>query len=263
MSLAISTWAKRTWALYKYGAEPGDSTSSRVTVDLVGSSTGLVADLEGLAIYHRPDGIGYLLASSQGNNRFNVYRREGNNAYLGTFQIANGLFGSAVDTDGIDVINMSLGPLYPTGPVRRAEQRPRLQVRAVGRHRHAVGAGGSHDRVGRASDSCADVASVSVSPSEATVEVGATPGRGGCILLGSAFLSPAAASPNSRAARPQPHQSLEYPMFVLIGAALAIGVSVVTLLYTVGRRSGLFDLGTVSAQWLAEYREYQEGGRSR
>ena len=52
-------------------------------------------------------------------------------------------------------------------------------------------------------------------------------------------------------------------MFVLIGAALAIGVSVVTLLYTVGRRSGLLDLGTVSTQWLAEYREYQEGGRSR
>ncbi len=52
-------------------------------------------------------------------------------------------------------------------------------------------------------------------------------------------------------------------MLVLIGAALAIGVSVGTLLYTMGRRSGLFDLGTVSAQWLAEYREYQEGGRSR
>jgi hypothetical protein len=52
-------------------------------------------------------------------------------------------------------------------------------------------------------------------------------------------------------------------MLVMIGAALAIGVSVGTLFYAVGRRSGLFDLGTVSAQWLAEYREYQEGGRSR
>jgi hypothetical protein len=52
-------------------------------------------------------------------------------------------------------------------------------------------------------------------------------------------------------------------MLVLIGAGLAVGVAVVTLLYTMGRRSGLFDLGTVSAQWLAEYREYQEGGRSR
>ena len=50
-------------------------------------------------------------------------------------------------------------------------------------------------------------------------------------------------------------------MLVLIGAALAIGVSVVTLLYTMGRRSGLFDLGTVSAQWLAEYREYQREGQ--
>ena len=52
-------------------------------------------------------------------------------------------------------------------------------------------------------------------------------------------------------------------MFVLICAALAIGVCVASLLFAAGRRSGLFDLGTVSAQWLAEYREYQEGGRSR
>ncbi len=160
--------------LYKYGAEPGDSTSSRVTVDLVGSSTGLVADLEGLAIYYRPDGIGYLLASSQGNNRFNVYRREGNNAFLGTFQIANGLFGSAIDTDGIDVINMSLGPLYPQGLF--VAQNNDLDFKFVRWDDIAMPLGLAVHTTGWdvRPDSCADVASVSVSPSEATVELGAT-----------------------------------------------------------------------------------------
>ena len=160
--------------LYKYGAEPGDSTSNRVTVDLVGSSTGLVADVEGLAIYYRPDGIGYLLASSQGNNRFNVYRREGNNAYLGTFQIANGLFGSAIDTDGIDVINMSLGPLYPQGLF--VAQNNDLDFKFVRWDDIAMPLGLAVHTTGYdvRPDSCADVASVSVSPSDATVEVGAT-----------------------------------------------------------------------------------------
>jgi hypothetical protein len=52
-------------------------------------------------------------------------------------------------------------------------------------------------------------------------------------------------------------------MLFLIGVTLAIGVLVVTIIASAGRRSGLLDLGSVSTQWLAEHREYQEGGRSR
>ncbi len=132
-----------------------------------------MADVEGLTIYYRRDGVGYLIASSQGNSRFNVYRREGNNPYLGTFQIASGPFGSAIDTDGIDVINMSLGPRYPQGLF--VAQNDDVDFKFVRWDDVAMPLGLAVDTTGHdvRPDSCADVASVSVSP-----DVGER--RGGC-----------------------------------------------------------------------------------
>ncbi|MFI6454250.1 phytase [Streptosporangium amethystogenes] len=70
----------------------------------------LTADAEGLTIYYREDGKGYLLASSQGDNTFAVYRREGSNAYLGQFRIGshNGIDG-VEHSDGSTVLNVPLG----------------------------------------------------------------------------------------------------------------------------------------------------------
>ena len=47
------------------------------------------------------------------------------------------------------------------------------------------------------------------------------------------------------------------------GVMLAIGVLLITVFASAGRRSGLLELGAVSTHWLAEHREYQEGGRNR
>ena len=52
-------------------------------------------------------------------------------------------------------------------------------------------------------------------------------------------------------------------MLILIGVLLVVGVFVITVFASTGRRSGLLELGAVSTQWLAEHREYQEGGRNR
>ena len=52
-------------------------------------------------------------------------------------------------------------------------------------------------------------------------------------------------------------------MLILIGVVLAVAVFVVTFLTSAGRRSGLLDLGSVSTQWLAEHRDYEDAGRSR
>ncbi len=162
--------AEEDYAIYKYGAEPGDPTNVRVTVDVVGSATQLVADIEGLAIYHRRNGLGYLIASSQGNDRFTVYHSEGNNDYLGTFEVPD-----ARNTDGIEVINMALGPLYPQGMfVAQNRDRDFAMVRwqdianALGL---AIDTQGYDVRGG---SGCTGVASVSVSPASASVEVGAT-----------------------------------------------------------------------------------------
>jgi len=62
------------------------------------------------------NGAGYLLASSQGSDKYAVYRREGNNNWVMTFKIGvrNGIDDVTV-TDGIDVTNFNLGPNFPQG----------------------------------------------------------------------------------------------------------------------------------------------------
>jgi 3-phytase len=98
--------------IWKYGAEPTAPTS-RVQVDRVGSATGLKADVEGLTLYYRSDGGGYLIASGQSTGldvRNVVYERTGSNAWVGTFRVKD-----ADETDGLDVTNFALGPGFPHG----------------------------------------------------------------------------------------------------------------------------------------------------
>jgi 3-phytase len=76
----------------------------------------LFADVEGLTIYYTENDTGYLLASSQGNNTFAVYTREGDNDYLGGFQIAaNGDIDSVEECDGMMALNVPLGDKFPNG----------------------------------------------------------------------------------------------------------------------------------------------------
>lgn len=101
--------------IWRYAAEPSGG-AIRTIVDTIGSEGRLTADVEGLTIYYKPDGLGYLIASSQGSNEFAVYRREGANDYLGNFKLIAGNGVDAVaDTDGVDVTNFALGPLFPAG----------------------------------------------------------------------------------------------------------------------------------------------------
>jgi 3-phytase len=101
--------------IWKYSAEPGGG-SARTQVDRTGSGGHLDADVEGLTIYYAAHGAGYLIASSQGNNEFAVYRRDANNAYVGSFKlVAGGGIDAVTDTDGIDVTNFPLGSQFPQG----------------------------------------------------------------------------------------------------------------------------------------------------
>ncbi|WP_439346187.1 phytase [Vacuolonema iberomarrocanum] len=76
----------------------------------------LVPDIEGLNIYYGPDGTGYLIANSQGDSSYAVFSREGTNEYLGSFVVGgNGDIDQVNESDGLDVINMPLGPDFPNG----------------------------------------------------------------------------------------------------------------------------------------------------
>ncbi len=107
--------AEEDYAIYKYNAEPDGGNQPLSTVDIADGRR-LQDDIEGLTIYYGADGHGYLIASSQGSDSYAVYDREGNNAYLDSFQIADGaLTDGTSSTDGIDVLGFGLGGQYPDG----------------------------------------------------------------------------------------------------------------------------------------------------
>jgi 3-phytase len=73
----------------------------------------LVADVEGLAtIDHK--GQRYLIASSQGDNAYAVFRLP-SVEYVGRFAVAAGAFGATSETDGIEAVAGNFGPDYPDG----------------------------------------------------------------------------------------------------------------------------------------------------
>ncbi|HEX2103687.1 MAG TPA: phytase [Solirubrobacteraceae bacterium] len=101
--------------IWKYGAEPGTG-ARRTLVDSTGADGHLKPHVEGLALAEGPGASGHLIASSQGDHTFAVYRRDGRNAYVGSFRIAaaNGVDDVQV-TDGIAVSTASLGGRFPEG----------------------------------------------------------------------------------------------------------------------------------------------------
>jgi 3-phytase len=101
--------------IWKYRANPADGTT-RTKVDSVGGAGHIAKQVEGLTLTHRSHGTGYLIASSQGDSTFPIYKRRGANAYVKTFRIGAGNGVDAVtQTDGIDVLAKPLGPRFPKG----------------------------------------------------------------------------------------------------------------------------------------------------
>jgi myo-inositol-hexaphosphate 3-phosphohydrolase len=101
--------------ILKFPAEPGASEDEIEPVRIF-SNESLLPDVEGLIIYYGPEGSGYLLASSQGDSTFAVFERSGDNAYLGSFAIAeNGSIDQVNESDGADLLSTALGSDYPSG----------------------------------------------------------------------------------------------------------------------------------------------------
>jgi 3-phytase len=107
--------AEEDVGLWRYSAEPNGG-AERVEVDTVKRGH-LTDDAEGVAVFYGAGNQGYLLVSSQGSNDYNVYRRDGDNAFIGKFAIVadkQGIDGTS-DTDGIDVTSAPLGSAFPHG----------------------------------------------------------------------------------------------------------------------------------------------------
>ncbi len=109
--------AEEDVALWRMGAEP-KAGAARTQVTSVASNPALKDDLEGVSLYLQPKGKGYIVLSSQGNDSYALFRRDGKNAYVGSFAvIADGARGidGASETDGLDVVSAPMGPTFPQG----------------------------------------------------------------------------------------------------------------------------------------------------
>ena len=95
--------AEEDAGVWKFGAEP-DAGGTGKLIARVGEN-GLTADVEGLALYYADHGRGHLIVSSQGNNTFKVYERNGDNRYVMTIDPKAGRIDDVSDTDGIVVTN--------------------------------------------------------------------------------------------------------------------------------------------------------------
>ncbi len=109
--------AEEDVGLWRIGAEP-DGGSTPTSIATVEGNDALKDDLEGIGLYDLGDGRGYLVLSSQGNNTYAIFRREGANEYVGSFAVladaARGIDGIS-ETDGLEVLSANLGGDFASG----------------------------------------------------------------------------------------------------------------------------------------------------
>ncbi len=73
-------------------------------------------DPEGVSLYKTSNNSGYLILSSQGDSKFNLYDRNYPYDYINSFRIGSSKsIDNVTDTDGIETINFKLSDEYPEG----------------------------------------------------------------------------------------------------------------------------------------------------
>jgi myo-inositol-hexaphosphate 3-phosphohydrolase len=107
--------AQEDVGIYKLSAEPDGGSTAKLLDAVKPQGKNLTADVEALTIYYAANGKGYLIASSQGDSTLAVYERDGDNRYLGSFQVRDDEGDGATDSDGADVTNLALGEKFPMG----------------------------------------------------------------------------------------------------------------------------------------------------
>lgn len=100
--------------IWRISFDPAATDQPRLIAPVDGQR--LTADAEGLGII-RDRGRTYLIASSQGDSTYPVWRVSGDDyAYVGRFAIEGGPFGVARVTDGVDAYSGPIGA-YPEGAI--------------------------------------------------------------------------------------------------------------------------------------------------
>ncbi len=80
-------------------------------IKVIDSRSGNIGgDPEGVTVYKTTDKEGFIIVSSQGDSKFNLYNRQFPFDYIRSFTVND-----VTDTDGIDVTNKSIDGLFPKG----------------------------------------------------------------------------------------------------------------------------------------------------
>ncbi|MDP2261493.1 MAG: phytase [Caulobacter sp.] len=116
--------------LWRMSARP-DGGKAMTLVERIADNPAVKDDYEGVGLYDLGGGRGYIIVSSQGNDTYAVYRREGAQEYLGSFAVvANpsaGIDGIS-ETDGLEVTSRNLGPGFENGAMIAQDGRNVLPV---------------------------------------------------------------------------------------------------------------------------------------
>jgi 3-phytase len=102
--------------IHKWHADPDHPDAHRELAHF--GKTEFQQDREGIAIYARPDGTGFIICTDQleGNSRYLLFRREGTAGNPHDHeQLLGVVAGGADSTDGIEVTSAALGPDFPNG----------------------------------------------------------------------------------------------------------------------------------------------------
>ncbi|MCX6599782.1 MAG: phytase [Acidobacteria bacterium] len=107
--LGFVYYADEGAGIRKYHADPDHAQAAQEVA--VFGTTGYRGDREGLALYTKPGGAGFLISTDQlpFSSEHQVYARGGDNRLLLTFK------GGADTTDGVEVTSTPLGPRFPAG----------------------------------------------------------------------------------------------------------------------------------------------------
>jgi 3-phytase len=104
--------------IWRFGAEPEAGRTHRL-VDFAGPyppGANILEQVEGLALVAYPDGAGYLVASNEKADALNLYRRDGNNEFVGRVTIGAGTgIDGASEPQGVAVLPLAIGDRFPAG----------------------------------------------------------------------------------------------------------------------------------------------------
>lgn len=109
-------YADEGYGIRKWAADPDDSNAGQELAHF--GAEGFEGDHEGIALYTRDDGTGYIICTDQldGNSEYQFFAREGKpgNPHDHS-ELLRVVRGRADSTDGIEATSANLGPEFPHG----------------------------------------------------------------------------------------------------------------------------------------------------